>query len=148
MKIEESVVINRSAGDVFAFFSDRANDAKWMSSVTESAWMNPEEATGVGRRGRMVLNAMGQRSFEDVVTEYEHGRHVAHRSVSDRMIFTSSCTAIPEGDRCRAVLTYEPERLPGGALGRLMEPVTSRVVRKNYRADLRRLKEILEAEAD
>ncbi len=42
----------------------------------------------------------------------------------------------------------EPERLPGGVLGRMMAPLTSRIVRRNYRADLARLKDILEAEVE
>jgi hypothetical protein len=43
---------------------------------------------------------------------------------------------------------YEPERLPGGVVGKLMAPLTARIVRRNFRADLARLKDILEAEAE
>jgi hypothetical protein len=39
-----------------------------------------------------------------------------------------------------------PRRLPGGAVG-MMAPLTARIVRRNFRADLARLKGILEAEA-
>jgi hypothetical protein len=31
----------------------------WMASVTESEWLDPAAPMGVGRRGRMVMNAMG-----------------------------------------------------------------------------------------
>ena len=47
----------------------------------------------------------------------------------------------------RATVVYEPERLPGGVLGRLTAPLTARIVRRSFRADLARLKDLLEAEA-
>jgi hypothetical protein len=43
---------------------------------------------------------------------------------------------------------YEPERLPGGVVGRLTAPLTARIVRRTVRGDLARLKDILEAEAE
>jgi hypothetical protein len=43
---------------------------------------------------------------------------------------------------------YEPERLPGGVVGRLTAPLTARIVRRTFRADLARLKDILEAAAE
>jgi hypothetical protein len=33
MRVEESIIIDRSAEEVFAFISDRANDPVWMASV-------------------------------------------------------------------------------------------------------------------
>lgn len=146
MKVEESILINRSPEDVFRFFDERANDNRWMASVIESEWVDPAAPTGVDRRGRMVMNVMGRREFVDEVTKYEPGRLVAHRSSSGRMVIHSACMAEPAGEGCRVTVSYEPERLPGGVLGKLLAPVTLRVVRRNYRADLARLKEILEAE--
>lgn len=146
MKVEESIIINRSPDEVFAFFDNRSNDKRWMESVVESEWLDPSAQTGNGRRGRMVMDAMGRREFVDEVTDYEPGRMVAHRSVSDSMVIHTACIAEPYNDVCRVTVTYEPERLPGGLLGKLMAPVTRRVVRRNYKADLRRLKDILEAD--
>jgi uncharacterized membrane protein len=146
MKVEESITINRSPEDVFAFFNVRENDIRWMASVIESEWLDPAAPTGVGRRGRMLMDAMGRREFIDEVTEFEPGRRVAHRSVSDSMVFHSACVAEPEGESCRVTFTYTPERLPGGLFGRITAPFTSMVVRRNYRADLARLKDLLETE--
>ncbi len=146
MKVEESIIINRSPDEVFAFFDNRSNDKRWMASVVESEWLDPSAQTGSGRRGRMVMDAMGRREFVDEVTDYEPGRMVAHRSVSDSMVIHTACIAEPYNDVCRVTVTYEPERLPGGLFGKLMAPVTRRVVRRNYKADLRRLKDILEAD--
>jgi uncharacterized membrane protein len=147
MRVEESIVIDRPAGEVFAFLSVRTNDPVWMASVSESEWLDPVAPMAVGRRGRMVMQAMGRREFLDEVTEYEPGRRIAHRSVAGAMAIRTACIAEPAGSGCRASVLYEPERLPGGVLGRLTAPLTARIVRRSFRADLARLKDILEAEA-
>jgi uncharacterized membrane protein len=84
MPVEESIIIDRPAEAVFEFLLVRTNDRVWMASVTESEWLDPAEPMGVGRRGRMVMQAMGRREFLDEVTEYEPGRRIAHRSVGGR----------------------------------------------------------------
>jgi uncharacterized membrane protein len=118
-----------------------------MASVTESEWLDPAAPMGVGRRGRMVMNAMGRREFLDAVTEFEPGRRIAHRSVAGAIEILTACIAEPAGTGCRATVVYEPLRLPGGVVGTLLAPLTSRILRRNFRADLARLKDILEAEA-
>ncbi len=148
MRIEESIFIQRPAEDVFQFFDDRDNDGRWMAAVHESEWLDPGDATRVGRRGRMVMDAMGRREFIDEVTAYEPGRSVAHRSDDGRsMIVHTGCAARPEENGCRATVWFEPERLPGGALGRLTAPLVARALRRGFRSDLARLKDLLESEA-
>jgi len=148
MRVEESIFIDRPPKAVFGFLSVRSNDPLWMASVTESEWLDPAAPMGVGRRGRMVMQAMGRREFLDEVTEYESGRRIAHRSVAGPMVLRTACIAEPAGNGCRATVLYEPERLPGGVMGRLTAPLTARIVRRTFRADLTRLKDILEAEAE
>jgi uncharacterized membrane protein len=146
MRVEESIIIDRPPEEVFGFLSVRTNDPVWMASVTESEWLDPAAPMGVGRRGRMVMQAMGRREFLDEVTEYEPGRRIAHRSVAGPMVLHTACLAEPAGTGCRATVLYEPERLPGGVVGRLTAPLTARIVRRTFRADLARLKGLLEAE--
>jgi uncharacterized membrane protein len=146
MRVEESIIIDRSPEEVFGFISVRANDPVWMASVTESEWLDPAAPMGVGRRGRMIMQAMGRREFLDEVTEYEPGKRIAHRSVAGPMQIHTACIAEPAGNGCRATVVYEPQRLPGGVVGRLTAPVTARIVRRNFRADLARLKDILETQ--
>ncbi|HWD46341.1 MAG TPA: SRPBCC family protein [Actinomycetota bacterium] len=148
MRVEESIIIDRRAEEVFEFLSVRTNDPVWMASVAESEWLDPAAPMGVGRRGRMVMQALGRREFLDEVTEYEPGRRIAHRSVAGPMVIHTACLAEPAGNGCRTTVLYEPERLPGGIVGRLTAPLTARMVRRTFRADLARLKDILEAEAE
>jgi uncharacterized membrane protein len=144
MRIEESIEIKRPPEEVFAFFDDRRNDSRWMETVVSSEWIDKGESTGLGRRGRMVMYAPRLTEFEDEVTVYEPERRVGHRSVSKSMTIFTACHAAPVPGGTRATLVFEPERLPGGPLGKLVAPFIARTVRRNYRADLARLKQILE----
>jgi uncharacterized membrane protein len=119
-----------------------------METVVSSEWIDEGESTGLGRRGRMVMYAPRLTEFEDEVTEYEPARRVGHRSVSKSMTIFTACHADPVPGGTRATLVFEPERLPGGRLGKLVAPFITRTVRRNYRADLARLKRILEDEAE
>jgi Polyketide cyclase / dehydrase and lipid transport len=115
MRVEKSIVIDRPPEAVFGFLSVRSNDPVWMASVTESEWLDPAAPMGVGRRGRMVMDAMGRREFLDEVTEYEPGRRIAHRSVAGPMVIRTACIAEPVGNGCRdrLVRAGAPSR-PGG----------------------------------
>lgn len=146
MRIQESIIIKRPPEQVFAFFNDRRNDTRWMESVESSEWLDEDASTGLGRRGRMVIRVPQPAVFEDEVTEYEQDRRVGHRSVSESMIMFTACYAEPVPGGTKASVVFEPERLPGGIFGWLTAPFVARTVRRNYRADLRRLKQILEHE--
>jgi uncharacterized membrane protein len=148
MRVEDSIIIDRPAEEVFGFLSVRTNDPVWMASVTESEWLDPAEPMRVGRRGRMVMQAMGRREFLDEVTEYEPGRRIAHRSVAGPMVLHTACQAELAGSGCRATVLYEPDCVLGGVVSRLTAPLTARMVRRTFRADLARLKDILEAQAE
>lgn len=149
-KVEESISINRIPEEVFSFFNNRQNDKLWMASVIESEWLDKDEPTGIRRRGRMVMNAMGRREFNDEVNQFEPGRLVGHRSVSGPLVIHTACIADPEesGDGSRVSLTYEAERLPGGWLGKMTSPLTSGIIRRSFKADLAKLKAILEKKAN
>lgn len=144
MRIEESIVIHRPPEEVFDFFNDRSNDTRWMATVKSSEWIDEDDPTALGRQGRMVMEAPRLTEFEDEVTEYESGRRVGHRMVSASMVMFTACYADPVPGGTRATVVFEPERLPGGPLGWLIAPFIARTVRRNYRADLARLKDILE----
>lgn len=146
MRIEESTIIERPPEEVFAFFDDRRNDSRWMKDVVSSEWIDGEGPTALGRRGRMVMYAPRLTEFEDEVTEYEPGRRVGHRSVSDSMVIFTACYADPVPGGTRATVVFEPERLPGGPFGKLAAPFVARTVRRNYRGYLARLKKILEGD--
>ena len=152
MKIEESVFIHRPPAEVFAYLEVRSHDAAWMASVAKSEWLNPTEAdqyapVGVGRRGRMVMKIPGRRlEFIDEVTEYEPGRRIAHRTVNGPIPLDTACICEPEDGGCRTTVKGATHRLPGGLIGQIAAPLVAPLIRRGFKADLARLKKILESE--
>lgn len=152
MKIEESVIINRPPEEVFAYLEVRSNDSAWMASVVESEWLDrappaPAAAvpSGVGRRGRMVMKLPGRRvEFIDEVTDYQPGRRIAHRTVEGPIQLNTACVCEPAADACRTTVIGAVDQLPGGWVGRLAAPFVASTLRRGFKADLVRLKNILE----
>jgi uncharacterized membrane protein len=149
MRIEESIVIDRTCDEVFAFLEARDNDARWMSAVRASEWLEPADRAGVGRRGRMTLKSLaGVQSYVDEVIDYEPGRRIAHRTVNGPIQLGTACLTAPEGAGCRATVVAEAAHLGElavpGIIGRLASPVLALLLRRGFRADLARLKRILE----
>jgi uncharacterized membrane protein len=151
MKVEESIIIDRSPEEVFAFLAVRNNDPVWMASVVESEWLEPtsrdtDAPMRVGRRGRMVMKNMGRRlEYLDEVTDYEPGRRIAHRTVEGSIQLNTACLTEPAGDGCRATVVGETDNFIGGPFGKLANPIVARFVRRGFRVDLAKLKDILEA---
>jgi uncharacterized membrane protein len=152
-RIEESIIINRPCDDVFAYLETRSNDPLWMVAVLESQWLDtagrdPAGPTGIGRRGRMVMKIQGRRTeFIDEVTEYEPGRKIAHRTIEGPIPLNTACICTPAPTGCRATVVGEAGHLVDGVLRPLVEPLVARSIRRSFRADLARLKDILEAKA-
>ena len=147
MRIEESIVIDRPRMEVFAYLVDRRHDAEWMGSVVESEWLEHDDPLAVGRRGRMVLRIFGKRSETiDEVSEFVPGEHIAHRTVQGTLLLNTACLTKEEGRRTRTTVTGEADGLVGGKFGRLLDPFVAGIMRRGFKADLRRLKRILESE--
>jgi uncharacterized membrane protein len=150
MRIEESIVIDRPCDEVFAFLEARDNDARWMTAVRASAWLEPGDRAGVGRRGRMTLRSLaGTQEYVDEVIDFELGRRIAHRTVDGPIQLGTACLTAPAGTGCRATVVAEATHLGElavpGIIGRLASPVLTLLLRRGFRADLARLKGILEA---
>jgi hypothetical protein len=151
MKVEQSIVIRRPPDEVFDFLVNRSNDVVWMASVVESEWLSESAAdtpgaVTVGRRGRMVMRFPGgPAEFVDEVAEYEHGRRIAHRTVSGPIPLYTACVCEPTDQGCRATVSGAADRLPGGFLGRIASPFMVGAIRRGFRADLVTLKKLLEA---
>lgn len=144
MRVEESIVINRSPDDVFAFLAVRSNDPVWMSAVVESEWLEPSAILAIGRRGRMAMKTFGRRTeYVDEVIAYEPGRQIAHQTIEGPFALNTACLCEPADGGCRATVVAEAERM----VGRLLDPLVARLMRRGFKADLATLKEILEADA-
>jgi len=149
MRVEESIIIERSPGEVFEFLARRSNDAVWMGSVVESDWLDHDAPLGVGRRGRMVQKILGRRSeYIDEVTAYEPGRRVAHRTVEGPIDLNTACLTDPVGDGTRVTVVAETDNFVDGMFGRLANPLVARLVRRSFKADLAKLRGILQSQPE
>lgn len=149
MRVEQSTVILRSADEVFTFLENRANDMAWMTSVMQSEWLDAGGTPRVGRRGRMVIKILGRRTkFVDEVTAYVPGRRIAHRTIEGPLSLTTACMCEPAEHGCLATVVGELDRIPGGWVGRLAAAFVGRIIQHGFKADLARLKALLEPQPD
>jgi hypothetical protein len=150
-RIEDSIIINRPCEEVFSFLENRMNDSAWMVAVSESQWLdtngqNPDNIkTEIGRRGRMVMKIRGRNEeFIDEVTGYEPGRKISHRTVKGPFLLNTACLCKPAGDGCHATVMGEADKLVKGLFGLFMNPFIEWGIRRSFKADLARLKSILQ----
>ncbi len=145
MRIEESVQINRPLEEVFSYVTNPESLPEWSNLVLEVR-MDTEGPLQEGDRFTTVAKFLGRRfetPFE--VTAHEPPTHHSDRSrggpFEQEFIYTFEET---EGGTTR--LTWVAEGEPGGFF-RLAGPLLERVGRRQSRADLQTLKDLLEAQA-
>jgi carbon monoxide dehydrogenase subunit G len=146
MRIEEIVEIDRPLEEVFSYVTNPENLPEWSSLVLEVR----KEAEGDLQEGDRFTTAakfLGRR-FETPFQVSDHEPHQRHADRSmggpfeQEYIYTFEETG-EEGTR----LTWVAEGEPGGFF-RLVGPLLERAGRRQFRADLQNLKDMLEAEAE
>lgn len=139
--VERSIVIQRPIEDVFAFVTHVENAVKWQDSTVETHQTSPG-SMGVGATINHVGKFLGIRiKNTGQVYEYELNRKFAYKGggtvpVDIRYYFN----AIPEGTQFTLCYGGEP-----GALFKLAEPLVVRATAKLLDGDLKKLKQVLEA---
>lgn len=143
IRFEENVEIARPPEEVFAFVADPRNDAQWTPAI-EEARKTSEGPPGVGTTYEQVGRFLGRRlqvPFE--IVEYEANRKIAIRPTSGALQLTGKRTveAVPGGTR----LTIAAEGRTGGFFWLLPDQLFVLPARRQLRASLANLKDLLEA---
>jgi len=141
-KFEESVVINRSPQEVFAYLSNLENDPPW-SSATEIHKTSPGPI-GIGTTFRQRDRFLGRHvdlHFE--VVEYEMNHHIAMKADSGPLHLEGARIVEPSGDATTRV-TFVGGGQAHGPL-KILEPLLVTVGDRRLRSQLRKLKQLLEA---
>lgn len=141
--VEESIVIDRAANEVFAHVSDQTNAPRWQRGLTEVR-RTTAGPLGVGTRHIVVRTFMGRRlELTNEYTRYEPSKLVEF-AIEGTMPGVASYVVDPgDGDLTKLVARIEVR--PSG-LARLAEPLMAAAMRRDIVANLASLKTLLEAE--
>ena len=141
MRQSATVVINRSAGDVFDYVMDIAHDGQWRTGIVEAAYTS-DGPLGVGTTGFDRISANGRDMIAEWTTvEYEPGILARWTFDSGPLQGSGGYVCEPAGAGTR--FTLEADVKPTGAY-RWLGPIYGVIVRRLNLADVRRLKSILE----
>jgi hypothetical protein len=142
MDASAQIHIDRLPTDVFAYVMQVSNDANWRTGVVEAGFTT-EPPVAVGTEGFDRVDANG-RSAESRwrVIEWEPGSHARWDLVSGPIAGTGGYICAP-GDDGGTEFTLEAHIRPAG-LYRLLGPIFGLLGRRQNRADVAKLKSILE----
>lgn len=145
IRIEQSVVINRPIGEVFAFVSDPEKMSFWMSELVE-AKQTSEGPVGVGTTASAVANPLGRRvESNQEVTAYELNRKFAIKSTSGPIASEDefSFGSVAGGTKVTRMTKAEL-----GGFFRLAEPLSVRMLKRQFETNFANLKDLLEVRAE
>ena len=142
LRSEESVEINRPVEEVFSYVSTVESQPEWATPPIEVRKDTPEPPKE-GDTFTSVSKFLGRR-FETPyqITSIEPNRQFSYHATGGPLPdqrWTFACEEVSGGTRCTMVVEGEP-----GGFFRLAEPLIERALRRQFRADLGTLKDMLE----
>lgn len=144
MALDETaeIRISRPADAVAAYMFDPANDAAWISGISEAAAVG-ELPVGVGSRVRRRASFLGRRiDYVMEIVGLDPGRRLVMHAVEAPMPMDVTYEVDPAGVESVARVRVEGD---AGGLYRLAGPLVSAQVGRSIDGDVRRLKRILES---
>ena len=145
--IEESVTIDRSPEDVWAFLMTTETVPAFESQMAGIEQLTEGEV-GLGTRWKGVTNVLGRKlEWTTEVVEFEPPTQSRIRSVEGRLPFEITYRLAPAGNGTDFTYRIDAESGLGGVFGKLGDPLVQRAYARTVRTNLANLKELLEAEA-
>ena len=137
--VEHTIEIDRPIDEVFAYLTDVQRLPEWQSSVT---WVQPPESMAAGARVEELREFMGRRAKSTLeVDAYEPPARFALRAVEGPVRYDVDHRLQDVGGRTRMAVVGTA-KVPG-MLSFAARPLVKGIERQ-LRADLGRLKELLE----
>ena len=144
MRVEESVEINRPVEEFFSYVSTLENLPEWAGPALEVR----KDTPGTPKEGdtfTSVAKFLGRR-FETPfqITSVEPDRRLSYHATGGPLPdqrWTLACEEVSGGTRYTQVVEGEPR-----GFFRLADPLLERALRRQFRADLETLKDVLEAQ--
>jgi uncharacterized membrane protein len=141
--IVDSIEINRTPEDVFAYYEDLAKHGEWQQQIV-SVHLDTDGPTRVGSRAtdkRRLPGGTRDVSYE--ITEHDAPQKSSFRGVNGPIRPRGTLTVEPLDGGARAKLTLDFE-LEGKGFGVLLAPLARANARKEIPKSHQRLKELLE----
>jgi uncharacterized membrane protein len=141
--IVDSIEINRTPEDVFAYYEDLAKHGEWQQQIV-SVHLDTDGPTRVGSRAtdkRRLPGGTRDVSYE--ITEHDAPHKSSFRGLNGPIRPRGTVTVEPLDGGARSRLTLDFE-LEGKGLGVLLAPLARANARKEIPKSHQRLKELLE----
>jgi carbon monoxide dehydrogenase subunit G len=133
--------IRRPPREVADYMFDAANDAQWISGISEAEPLGPPPV-GIGSRVRRRASFLGRRiDYVMEVVGHEPHRRLAMHAVKAPMPMDVTYEVEPVTNGSRARVRVQGD---AGALYRVAGPLMGMQVRRSITADVAELKRILE----
>src|SRR5258705_11356388 len=143
--IVDSIEINRTPEDVFAYLDDLVKHGEWQQQIV-SVHVETDGPTRVGSRATDKRRLPGgTRDISYEITEHDAPHKSSFRGLNGPIRPLGTVTVEPLHDGARSKLTLEFE-LKGHGLGVLFAPLARANARKEIPKSHQRLKEILDRE--
>lgn len=145
IEFEVSTKINRPAEDVFDYLTNPENVVEWNSQAVEVPPV--EEDMDVGTTWRPLVNGLvGTSELPMECTTYEPPNRFGYRTTTgllgDRIQNTGAeYTCTPQGDQTRLAWSGTIETY---GFAKLLQPLLSRVLRKDVETSLEKVKSVME----
>ena len=136
-----SAHIERPAHEVFEYVGNVANNPSWRTAVIETRWLDPGP-TRPGRRGEQTSRLLGRRyTVTAEVVDWEPPVHVSWATTAGGADVRTHCFVQEDRDGCLVTLESEGEFT---GVWRLLTPMAAMMLRRQSKADIERLRAILE----
>lgn len=144
-KFEVETLIDRPMDRVWEYLNTTENELVWHSSAVERMKLT-DGPLEKGSRVRQVDRFLGRRlETEWEVTEL-HDYLRGDRTVRSPIEMEVEWRLEPVGESTRFIMTMGAEVGSGGFFGKFADPVVIRIAKRDWQANLDKLKEVLEAE--
>jgi uncharacterized protein YndB with AHSA1/START domain len=143
INLEESIIIHCPIAEVFAFVADQTNAPQWQEGLLEVR-RTTGEALGVGTKHTVARKFLGRRlELTNEYTKYEPNKQISFKGDSGPMRFETSYLTEPTTDGTKVTCQMQMEQ---GGLFALAEPLMAARLKRDFAANFRDLKRLLETQ--
>lgn len=144
INVEDSILINCPVEEVFAFVADQTNGPQWQDGLLEVRRIT-SGPVGVGTKHTAARKFLGRKmELTNEYIKYEPNKQVTFKGESGSMHFETSYLTESTVDGTR--LTCQMQMEQGGLFG-LAEPMIAKSLKRDFAANFRPLKALLESQA-